>query len=230
MRSARWVVVVPVKDARRGKTRLAEVLEPGARAALVRAMAWDTVAGVADCPAVARTLVVTGDPEVSAAVRELPRVGVLPEPDAQVGSGWAALDRAVLAGVQRARTEAPGVGVAVLLGDLPRLDPGELGAALSAAAAQVRSVLADAEGTGTTLLTVGPGVDFRSRFGPGSAAAHQGLGYRRLALEVPTLREDVDLPADLTRLLDRGVDGRTGALLRRLAPLPIPSSEREGTA
>ncbi|NKY22771.1 2-phospho-L-lactate guanylyltransferase [Cellulomonas denverensis] len=218
--SRRWVLVVPVKDARRGKTRLAEVLEPGARAALVRAMALDTIEAVSDCPLVARVLVVTGDGPVAQAAARLPRAGVLPEPAAQVGdTGWAALDRAVVAGVDRARIEAPGAPVAVLLGDLPGLDPEELSAALTEAGPE-RCVVPDAEGTGTTLLTVGPG-EVEPRFGPGSAAAHQAVGHRRLDLDLPTLRQDVDLPADLRRVIDRRVGGRTQALLDRLAPLPV---------
>ncbi len=111
------MVVVPVKDAQRGKTRLADVLEPAARAALVRAMALDTVEAVTACASVARVLVVTGDGPVAHNAARLPRVGVLAEPPAQAGdSGWAALDRAVSAGVRRARVEAPGAPVAVLLG------------------------------------------------------------------------------------------------------------------
>lgn len=212
---------MPVKDARRGKTRLAEVLEPGARAALVRAMALDTVQAVSDSDAVARVLVVTGDEPVAGAAAGLPRVGVLPEPPAQVGdSGWVALDRAVSAGVDRARAEAPGTPVAVLLGDLPGLDPSELTTALTAAGDD-RAVVPDAEGTGTTLLTVGAG-EFTSRFGSGSAQAHERIGYRRLELDLPTLRQDVDLPVDLARLVRVGVGGRTQALLERLAPLPLP--------
>lgn len=249
------MVVVPVKEATRGKTRLADVLEPGARAALVRAMALDTVEAVAGCTVVARVLVVTGDPVVAASATRLPRVGVLAEPPGQFGdTGWAALDRATAAGVRRARAEAPGAPCAVLLGDLPGLDPAELAVALAAAspvrgagdgagsgegdAAQAaagstgraatppsdRVMLVDAEGTGTTLLTVGPGVAYESRFGTGSAAAHQELGYRLLDLDLPTLRQDVDVPADLARVIERGVGGRTQALLERLAPLPIPSS------
>jgi len=229
------VVVVPVKEATRGKTRLADVLEPGARAALVRAMALDTVEAVAGCAAVARVLVVTGDPVVPASAGRLPRVGVLAEPPGQVGdTGWAALDRAAAAGVRRARGEAPGAPCAVLLGDLPGLDPAELAVALAAAASagegSGRAMLADAEGSGTTLLAVGSGVGFDSRFGAGSAAAHQELGYRPLDLDLPTLRQDVDVPADLARVIERRVGGRTQALLDRLAPLPIPWSGTGGVS
>lgn len=218
----RWVVVVPVKDARRGKTRLADVLEPGARAALVRAMALDTVDAVLAAPEVGRVLVVTGDPVVAVEAVRDPRARVLPEPaGSSDDTGWDALDRAVSAGVAAARAEVPGAPMGVLLGDLPGLDPAELGAALRAAAEHPRAVIPDAEGTGTTLLTVAPGEPFTPRFGGGSAAAHRALGH--VAIDLPagsTMRHDVDLPADLAALLARGVGGRTGTLLRRLAPLP----------
>lgn len=220
----RWVVVVPVKDARRGKSRLSGVLEPGARAALVRAMALDTLDAVLACDAVARLLVVTGDAEVGAAATRLPRTAVLPEPPAHEGDGpWSALDRAVSAGADRARAEAPTAPVAALLGDLPALDPSDLGRALTAAARHPLAVLPDADGTGTVLLTAGPGQPLRPRFGSGSAAAHADLGHVVLDLPVgAALRHDVDVPADLADLERRGVTGRTGALLRRLAPLPLP--------
>jgi len=220
---ARWVLVVPVKDARRGKSRLADVLEPGARAALVRAMALDTVSAALACPRVARLLVVTADAQVAAAAGALARVRVLPEPAAPAADppgGWHALNRAVSAGVDAARAEAPGAPVGVLLGDLPGLDPDEVDAVLAAAGAHPRAVLPDAGGTGTTLLTAGPGEPLDPRFGGGSAAAHAALGH--VVLDVPAasaLRHDVDVPADLEALVARGVGGRTGALLRRLAPL-----------
>lgn len=223
MLPGRWILVVPVKDARRGKTRLADVLEPAARAALVRAMALDTVEAVLDSARVARVVVVTADPQVASAGAGLRRVRVLPEPEARADDapgGWASLDRAVSAGVAAAQAEAPTAHVGVLLGDLPGLDPAELDAALAAAEAHPLAVLPDAEGTGTTLLTARAGERLRPAFGGGSAAAHAALGHALIDLpESSTLRHDVDVPADLTALLDRGVGGRTGALLRRLAPL-----------
>ena len=48
--AVRWVVVVPVKPAADGKTRLAGVLSASAREALVRAMALDTIAAAVDDP------------------------------------------------------------------------------------------------------------------------------------------------------------------------------------
>lgn len=212
-----WAVVVPVKDARRGKTRLAAVLAPGHRADLVRAMALDTVEAALRSDRVAGVLVVTADPSVAAEAVRLDRVTVVPEPShAGRRSG---LDAAALAGVAAARRAGP-VPVAVLLGDVPALQPAHLSAALSAADRVDRGLVTDAPGTGTTMLTVGPLVDLDPRFGVGSAAAHQQLGH--VPLDVPagsTLRRDVDVPADLRAAAALPLGPRTAALIAGLPDL-----------
>lgn len=190
-----WVVVVPVKPAAEGKTRLAGFLSAGDRAALARAMALDTIEAAAATPGVARVLVVTSDDEL----RSLVPV-VVDDP----GGG---LNAAIRAGL--ARADGP---VAVLLGDLPALRPGDLRRALDLAERHPRAFVADADGTGTTLLT--GLVALTPRFGPGSAAAHEADGHVRL--DIPTgssLRRDVDVPADLSAVARLGVGPRTTAVL-----------------
>ncbi|MBO9553698.1 2-phospho-L-lactate guanylyltransferase [Cellulomonas sp.] len=199
MPTSRWVVVVPVKTAAAGKTRLAGVLPESHRQALVRAMALDTVAAAVATPGVVRVLVVTADEPVR---RGLPEgAEAVDEPLAAAvrqGAVEPGLDAAVLAGAARAAEIEPVAGVAVLLGDLPALRPRDLAAALDRAAGHGRALVADAQGTGTTLLTATPGVEVRPRFGAGSAAAHEAAGHVRL--DVPqssSLRRDVDVPVDL---------------------------------
>ena len=190
-----WVVVVPVKPAAQGKSRLAGFLGPTDRAALARAMALDTIEAAAATPGVVQVLVVTADDEIRAAVPF-----VVDDP----GGG---LNAAVRAGVARAK--AP---VAVLLGDLPALRPDDLRAALDLAAGHARAFVADAEGTGTTLLTGLAGVS--PRFGPGSASSHEGQGHVRLDIPAgSTLRRDVDVPADVAAVARLGVGPRTAAVL-----------------
>ncbi|WP_028049187.1 2-phospho-L-lactate guanylyltransferase [Cellulomonas sp. URHD0024] len=193
-----WVVVVPVKPAAEGKTRLAGLLCPSERAALARAMALDTIQAAAATPGVARVLVVTSDDELEAAVPF-----VVDDP----GGG---LNAAVRAGLAAATGT-----VAVLLGDLPALRPDDLHAALVLAERHPRAFVADADGTGTTLLT---GLTaFTPQFGTGSAALHEASGHVRL--DIPsgsTLRRDVDLPADVTAVERLGVGSRTAAALSRM--------------
>lgn len=221
-RGRTWTVVVPVKDARRGKTRLTGALSAADRAALVRAMALDTVEAAVACPRVARVLVVTADSAVAEAARGLDRVAVIPEP-AHAGHR-SGLDAAVLAGAAEARREGP-VPVAVLLGDVPALQPTDLSAALTAADGVDRGIVPDAAGTGTTLLTVGPRAALDPRFGSGSASAHMALGH--VPIDVPeqaTLRRDVDVPADLRAAARLPLGRRTAALVARLPGILTPGA------
>ena len=221
--SGRWVVVVPVKDAAAGKTRLSGALDDRSRTALARAMALDTIAAAAACEAVGVVVVVTSDDVVAAEAAsgrtraDVAAIRVIPEPShAGARSG---LDAAAAAGVAGARTLAPASPVAVLLGDLPALQPDDLGSALVAAEEHARAVVTDAPGTGTTLLTLSAAAPFSSRFGAGSAAAHVALGYVPLDIaDTSTLRRDIDLPADLDTLLTLHPGRHTERLLNRLLP------------
>ncbi len=207
------MLLVPVKPPARAKSRLRGAWPGVPHEELVAALVADTLAAAADCAAVAE-LVVVGGPVDFAGVR------VVSEP----GSGGlnGALRHAVATGVAGIgdHRRVP-VNLAVLLGDLPALDPLELAAAL--AAATTRAFVADAAGTGTTLLAAPAGADLDPRFGPGSAAAHRASGAAPLAGAWPTLRRDVDTAADLAAAADLGLGRRTAALLagaRRGCALP----------
>ncbi|WP_273651580.1 2-phospho-L-lactate guanylyltransferase [Cellulomonas fimi] len=206
-----WWVVVPVKDADRGKSRLADVLGPGERGRFVRSMALDTLAAASAADAVAGVVLVTPD-RVLASWAQRGGALVVDEP---AGGG---LDAAVVAGEAFVRTRTPDAPVAALLGDLPGLLPADLDAALRLASAHPRAHVPDVAGTGTTLLTAVAGSTLRPAFGAGSSARHAAAGH--LALDVPpdsSLRHDVDEPADLDTLLDTpgarapGAHARMGA-------------------
>ena len=211
----RWTLVVPVKDARLGKTRLAEHLDDPGRIALVRAMAADTLAAAGATAQVDRLVVVTGDPEVA----RLAPGTVGADVDVVAETHPRGLDAAVRAGLARARALDPGNGVGVLLGDLPALRPDDLAAALDAATVHLRSFVPDTDGTGTTLLLALPGADVEPCFGPGSARAHTDRGH--VPLDVPagsTVRRDVDVRKDLQAVHLLGPGPRTRAVLDELGP------------
>jgi 2-phospho-L-lactate guanylyltransferase len=205
--SPRWVVVVPVKRAAVGKSRL-DV--PGVdRAALARAIALDTIEAAARCELVLQVVVVSDDPALARDSAAIPALRFVPEGeprglDAAVATGMAAID------------PAGRMPRAALLGDLPALRPGDLATALHAAASVDRGVVPDAEGTGSTLVTAGAGVEWASSFGEGSFARHSGLGCT--ALEVPdasSLRRDVDTAEQLEAAVRLGAGARTAAVLGR---------------
>lgn len=200
-----WAVVIPVKPAAVGKSRLADA---GAeRVALARAIALDTIEAAARATRVDRVVVVTDDPEVAAAAAAIDRVTALGEGDPH------GLDGAVATGVAAAGP----VARAALLGDLPALRPADLDTALDLATGLERGLVTDAEGTGSTLVTARPGAVWLSAFGEGSAERHRLLGC--VEIDVPsdsTLRHDVDTAAHLAAASALGLGPRTTALLADL--------------
>ena len=201
-----WSVVVPAKRLALAKTRLRPLTDgaPVEHADVVLALLADTVAAALDCPRVERVLVVTDDPAAAETVRALGAGTVADEPDE-------GLNPALVHGARSTGAAA----VAALSSDLPALRPEELAAALDAAGTAPRCFVADAEGTGTTLLTA-VGVPLDPRFGAGSAAAHRASGAVPLAGTWPGLAADVDTEAALRRALALGVGPATTSVAARL--------------
>jgi 2-phospho-L-lactate guanylyltransferase len=185
-----WTVVVPLKAAASGKSRL------GASAELVRAIGLDTVAAAA---AVARVVVVTADRQTAADAAAISGVTVVAEEDPRGLNAAIALGMPVADGAR-----------AALLGDLPALRPADLRSALDAAASVDRAVVADADATGSTLVTARAGVRWQSAFGADSLARHLALGCVRLDVsEASTLRRDVDTMAQLAEAAALGLGPRS---------------------
>jgi len=169
----------------------------------VLALLADTVAAAMACPAVGAVVVVTDETAAADVVRGLGARTVPDEPD-----------RGLNPALEHGARSAAGPAVAALSSDLPALRPAELAAALRAAA-DGRSFVADAQGTGTTLLTA-VGTDLRPMFGTRSAEAHRASGAAALSGDWPGLVRDVDTEADLRAALALGAGARTSALVGRL--------------
>ena len=204
-----WSIVVPAKRLAVAKTRLRPLtagLDNGdaVHRSLVLALLADTVSAAAECTAVGEVIVVTDDPAAAEVVARLGARTVADEPDD-------GLNPALEHGARSARAAA----VAALSSDLPALRPAELAAVLMAAGELPRAFVADAHGTGTTLLTA-VGTDLRPRFGTGSAEAHRAAGALPLAGPWPGLVHDVDTPADLRAALALGVGPRTTSVLEQV--------------
>lgn len=206
-----WLMLIPVKSTRVGKSRLA--LDPDRRMRVARAMAIDTVTAVAATGSVASVLVLADDPADAALFRGIR--GVTVRQTTVSGLNEAIREACgALAGDRRG-----GAGpVAVLPADLPSLKPGELDEALIAAAETARAVVADRQGTGTTLLTARGAALLDPHYGPGSFAAHRVSGA--VALDVPPgsgLRCDVDVLADLAGVTGTRTRGQAGDLTQATA-------------
>jgi 2-phospho-L-lactate/phosphoenolpyruvate guanylyltransferase len=214
--TAPWAVVVPVKQLAVAKSRLRVLGEQG-RQALALAFAEDAVLAALGCPVVRRVLVVTDDPLARQALGALGAqvCGDLPD---------AGLNRALEHGAEVLRRDLPQVGVAAVSADLPALRSDDLAAVLTRTGA--RAVVADAAGTGTTLLAAAAGHRLEPAFGPGSLRRHVVAGAEPLPAPAG-VRRDVDTPDDLADALRLGVGRRTAAAARALGiELPAP----EGTA
>lgn len=217
MSEARWTVVMPVKRLAAAKSRLRGALPGVPHEELALALVADTLRAVRACPAVAGVLVVTDDPRVAAAAGV---VGARVTADPGGGLNAAFRHGAAVAG--------PRAEVAGLTADLPALRPADLAAALRATAG-VRGFVADAPGAGTVLLAAPAGTPLAPRFGADSAAAHAASGALPLAGEWPSLRRDVDTPADLADAAGLGVGSRTAALLARVAAAVEYGAGMQGT-
>lgn len=204
--SPAWTLVIPVKPLGAAKTRLRGALPSVPHERLVLALALDTVAAARHC---AEVCVVCDDPAVG---REAAALGARVLPD----EPRAGLNAALRFGAASAYRTGHWIGA--LAADLPALRPEDLAGALAAAAADPgRAYVADASGTGTTLLAAAPGAELDPRFGPGSAAAHAASGARPLHGDWPTLRRDVDTDADLADAARLGLGPRTARLLASLS-------------
>jgi 2-phospho-L-lactate guanylyltransferase len=141
---------------------------------LVLSLARATIAAATGSRLVQRLFVITSQP--------LPGTETIPDPHGDLNDAIREAARLITG------------PVAVIPADLPALRSEELTEALAQCAA--RCFVPDAEGTGTVLLAAAD-APLDPRFGPGSAAAHELSGARRLAGQWPTLRRDVDTAADL---------------------------------
>ncbi len=199
----RYGVVVPVKPPAFAKSRLGD-LGDAQRRSLAEAFAADTVAAALAVESVARVLVATDDHRLAA---DLAGPGVLVLPDATTEDLNVSL---VQAAIELVRRDGGDLRPVALCADLPALRADELGRALAAAPEEEMSFVADADGVGTTMVVAPDLHRFRPAFGHGSREAHLDLGAHEIDLDdVPTLRRDVDTPADLATALRLGIGART---------------------
>jgi 2-phospho-L-lactate guanylyltransferase len=205
--SGTFALLVPVKAWDRAKTRMAEPtsLPRALTRELAGAFARDALVAAAASERVGCVYVVTDQPDFTAR-------GVTVLPDEGAGDLNAALRAAAL----RARAHHPGLGIAAMCADLPCLRAEDLDSALDEPGAE-RWFVADAAGSGTTLLAVAPGADLDPAFGAASAARHESSGARPVTAAVASLRLDVDTTEDLRRAVRFGVGAHTADVVARHA-------------
>jgi 2-phospho-L-lactate guanylyltransferase len=194
-----WTAIVPVKALDDAKSRLSAGPR---RAEWALAFAVDTVRATLDAPGIRDVIVITDDERVRTA---LGANGLATRCTTDGGGGLNSC-------LERAATTCDGP-VVMLLGDLPALTGSAVQAFLDFAEHGPVSFVADAHGTGTTMLAEHSRIT--PRFGERSRAAHTAAGYAEFTGATARLRRDVDDDIDLWDAARLGVGPATAALLAR---------------
>jgi 2-phospho-L-lactate guanylyltransferase len=199
----RIIAIVPVRSLRDGKTRMAPVLGPEVREALLRRTAACVVEAARTSGMVETVVVVSPEPEVLAWASGIGRgVVALRQPD-----HLPSLNGAIDAGRQWAQN-AGADAVLSLFADLPFLTADDVRRMAEQTAPVVLGADRRGEGTNALLLRLsGQGAKFRYAFGEGSLAHHQEeahrLGLQAAIYEAPGIGFDLDTPEDWTDYLDQ---------------------------
>jgi FO synthase len=179
--------IVPVRDGRRGKTRLAGALDPAGREQLLRGMLGRVLDALRGSGAIDEIALVTSD-------ATLPTAGVTVVPD--TGSG---LNAAIRAGLVHA-AHAHDLAV-VVAADVPHVTAAEIERLVAATRACDVVVVPDHLGHGTNALGLRLPPYIEPGFGEGSCARHvhaaTRAGARLEVLPLAGLARDIDVPADL---------------------------------
>lgn len=190
--------LIPVKSLSAVKNRLAPVLPPAARRALVGAMLADLLDACAAAPVLEHVVVISRDPEVQALAAHH-EVDAWAEP---VGDG---LNGAVNWASARAVAEGARATL-VITGDCPLTCAADLERVVAALPGQGVVYVPSADGTGTNAVFRRPGNRVPIAFGPGSLARHRRLaraaGWVPVIVSCPSIALDIDTPDDLLRLAE----------------------------
>lgn len=200
--SERIVAIVPIRSWHNGKTRLAPVLSPEARSALMARAAAGVVKAAAESGVMATVLVVSADAEVLVWADRLGApVTALPHPDELVG-----LNGAIEAGRMWARERGMDA-VLSLFADLPLLEADDVRQMVARPESVVLGPDRNREGTNALLLRLADDAGaFSFRFGEGSLARHEAeakrLGLTFARVERAGIGFDLDTPQDWADFLD----------------------------
>ncbi len=211
-----WAVV-PVKETREAKQRLADAMTPELRRRLAFAMLEDVLAALAASSGLSGILVVTLDPQASELARRYgARLVTDGACDGQTG--------AVSAAARLLRTERR-QGMLAVPGDIPLITPEEAGILLAAHGRSPDFVITPAhDSRGSNAVLCAPPDIVRLQFGNDSFLPHLDAA-RRAGLEprivrLPGIGLDIDNPEDLAAFARLPSDTRARVLLRDVGLFP----------
>jgi 2-phospho-L-lactate/phosphoenolpyruvate guanylyltransferase len=211
---ALWAVV-PVKERKRAKERLASLLSPAMRQALVLAMLEDVLSALATAPGLAGSIVVTVDPAARRLAQDYgARIFEEGARDSHTG--------AVTAAARRLAAEGE-AAMLTLPGDVPLVTPDEIGRIIAShAPAPSFTIVPSHDEGGSNTILLSPPEAVPLRFGIDSFHPHlraaAARGINPTVLRLPGLALDIDNPEDLAAFLRTSSRTRTRALLDETAP------------
>ncbi len=203
------MILIPVKDLRHAKQRLADVLSQERRTALAITMLDDVLAAVSGWQARPPVALVTG----YAPAKDLAaKYGFDVIEDNDNAGESEAIAMATRAALARGATETM-----VVPGDMPLITSDELIAVYAAAPSRGLVLVPSADGRGSNAVLRRPGDIIPLRFGNDSFILHfraaEATGQPVIVLRLPGIGLDIDTPADLQAVLAVPVRSRTQALL-----------------
>jgi 2-phospho-L-lactate guanylyltransferase len=188
-----WAVV-PIKALDQAKSRLAPVMGPADRRALVLEMLRHTLSVLRISDGLRGIVVISPDPEVG-------EVAVVQGADFLPESGGGGLNGA-LAQASASLPAGRGQGMLVIPGDLPHLRLSSIRELVSLAVPCGVVIAPDRRERGTNALLVAPPDLIPFCFGPDSfrlhLAAAAAAGVTPIVVRSPDLAMDVDVPEDLS--------------------------------
>ncbi len=207
------MAIVPARDFRTGKSRLAPALDEDARAELSRWMLTRVLNALKKVRRVDGIAVLSDGAEALSLAESLGAEKIIcpardMNADLELGREWALQ--------QDARW------LLVVHGDLPALEPSEVEAMLGRAgdSSDGCAVVAPSMDGGTNGILIGPPNSLPFAFGDGSFRRHmesaESRGLRALRFESPGFRLDIDTISDLSALLE--MDVPVPAWLSALSP------------
>jgi 2-phospho-L-lactate guanylyltransferase len=204
-------VVIAARGGPAAKSRLAARLAAAERAALAEAMLADMLEALAGCGSVERAYVVTPTLEFARLAADAGAVIVLEHKPR-------GLNAAFETARQRLAAHNPEGLVALLPGDLPRLDAGELTEAATHAADGAIVIVRSHSDAGTGAIVQPAGLALPLAFGSDSFRRHccgaVGMGLAVASPRLASLGLDLDRPEDLDCLAGSEAQGRAAALAR----------------
>ncbi len=187
------IAILPVRTLRDGKRRLAGVLSPAQRSALVQGMLLRVVRALKGAGCIERVIVVSPDAELLDWVQQM-AVWPIKQPDQGLNAGLEYARGVVGAQVPRA-------ALLIVLPDLPQLQAADIAGIVAAGAPETVVAAPDRHGQGTNALWLPPGATLPFAFGPDSLRQHllgaEQLGMRMRQYHAPGTAFDLDTAEDL---------------------------------